>query len=60
MSLVGPRPLLIEYLPLYNTEQTRRHEVRPRLTCLARVSGRNALTWEEKIRVDVRYVGMEG
>jgi lipopolysaccharide/colanic/teichoic acid biosynthesis glycosyltransferase len=56
MSLVGPRPLLMEYLPLYSPEQARRHEVRPGMTGLAQVSGRNALTWEEKFRLDVRYV----
>jgi len=56
MSLVGPRPLLMEYLPLYSPEQARRHEVRPGMTGLAQVSGRNALTWEEKFRLDVHYV----
>ena len=56
MSLVGPRPLLMEYLPLYSPEQARRHEVRPGITGLAQVSGRNALTWEEKFRLDVYYV----
>jgi len=56
MSLVGPRPLLMEYLPLYSPEQARRHEVRPGVTGLAQVSGRNALTWEEKFRLDVQYV----
>lgn len=56
MSLVGPRPLLVEYLPLYSTEQARRHEVRPGITGLAQASGRNALTWEEKFRLDVEYV----
>ncbi|HEX7601486.1 MAG TPA: sugar transferase [Polyangiaceae bacterium] len=56
MSLVGPRPLLMEYLPLYSAEQARRHEVRPGMTGLAQVSGRNALTWEEKFRLDARYV----
>jgi lipopolysaccharide/colanic/teichoic acid biosynthesis glycosyltransferase len=56
MSLVGPRPLLAEYLPLYSAEQARRHEVRPGVTGLAQVSGRNALTWEEKFRLDVYYV----
>lgn len=56
MSLVGPRPLLMKYLDLYNSEQARRHDVRPGLTGLAQVSGRNALSWEEKLRLDVHYV----
>ena len=56
MSLVGPRPLLMQYLPLYTREQARRHEVRPGLTGLAQVSGRNAISWEEKFRLDVEYV----
>ncbi|MEO8584638.1 MAG: sugar transferase [Acidobacteriota bacterium] len=56
MSLVGPRPLLMEYLPLYSPEQARRHEVRPGLTGWAQVSGRNSLSWEEKFRLDVEYV----
>jgi len=56
MSLVGPRPLLEEYLPLYSPEQARRHEVRPGITGLAQVSGRNALEWEKKFRLDVEYV----
>jgi len=56
MSLVGPRPLLMEYLPLYDTQQRRRHEVRPGVTGWAQVNGRNALTWEEKFNFDVWYV----
>ncbi|MDJ0624632.1 MAG: sugar transferase [Desulfocapsaceae bacterium] len=56
MSLVGPRPLLMEYLPLYSTEQVRRHEVRPGITGWAQINGRNALSWEEKFKLDVWYV----
>lgn len=56
MSLVGPRPLLAEYLPLYDAEQRRRHDVRPGITGWAQVHGRNLLSWEEKFRLDVWYV----
>lgn len=56
MSIIGPRPLLVEYLPLYNDFQNRRHEVKPGITGWAQVKGRNALTWEEKFKLDVWYV----
>ena len=56
MSLIGPRPLLVEYLPRYNSEQKHRHDVRPGLSGLAQVNGRNAITWEQKFKYDVEYV----
>ena len=56
MSIVGPRPLLVRYLPRYDATQRRRHEVRPGLTGLAQINGRNAISWEDKFRLDVEYV----
>jgi len=56
MSLIGPRPLLVEYLPLYDEFQSRRHEIRPGITGWAQVNGRNAIEWEEKFKLDVWYI----
>ncbi|MGL5125521.1 MAG: sugar transferase [Fusobacteriaceae bacterium] len=56
MSLVGPRPLRVEYLPLYSKEQSRRHEVKPGITGWAQVNGRNAISWEQKFKLDVEYI----
>ena len=60
MSLVGPRPLLMEYLPLYSPEQARRHDVRPGITGWAQINGRNAISWDEKFALDIWYVDNRG
>ena len=60
MSIIGPRPLLVEYLPYYNDIQKRRHEVRPGLTGLAQINGRNLTTWDERLNLDVQYVDNVG
>ena len=56
MSFIGPRPLLMQYLPLYSSEQARRHDVKPGITGLAQVKGRNLISWEERFRLDIEYV----
>ena len=56
MSFIGPRPLLEEYLPLYNSEQSKRHNVKPGLTCLSQINGRNSINWEKKFHFDIIYV----
>jgi lipopolysaccharide/colanic/teichoic acid biosynthesis glycosyltransferase len=60
MSFIGPRPLLIKYLPMYNNEQRKRHDVKPGITGLAQVKGRNKITWDKRFELDLEYVNNQG